>query len=258
MLIITKRIPITALRIIPTKLGSYVELYFNAHFDGYLDSWRLDLTYPLEPVMRVMNMSRRPDMNIPYVKSDGTEDIYEADLSIAPKSNNQSYNGGVILSSSTNQYGYWDYNHDGSYEPYGTIKWGAGGYDDFFRIDYLLLADCTGDSIIIDGYLSSSYDTRGYYIAAAYFYKVIYLKVAYLLGDVNGDDVVSIGDVTALISYVLTHGDWFDQYQFDAADINHDGAINISDVTALSSIVTNNGTASLEDINEALQNIYDM
>jgi hypothetical protein len=48
-------------------------------------------------------------------------------------------------------------------------------------------------------------------------------------GDANGDGMVNITDVTALIDYLLS-GVPVDE---DAADCNHDGAINITDVTAL-------------------------
>ena len=51
-------------------------------------------------------------------------------------------------------------------------------------------------------------------------------------GDVNGDRVVSIEDVTCLISYLLTESS---DTLFDAAnaDVNDDGMLSIADVTAL-------------------------
>ncbi len=242
------------LRIIPTKLNGYVILHFNANFDGYLDSWRLDLTYPRDSVMKVIYVSRESGMNIPYLKSDGTNDIYEATLTITPHFDNVTYNGEVTLSSITNQYGYWDPDSDGIYESYGTVKWELGWHNELFRIDYQLIADCTGDSIVIEGHLISTEDLRGDTVNAD-FEKVIYLKVAYLLGDVNGDDAVTIADVTALTNYVLMNGDWFDQYQFEAADVNMDGNINVKDVTRLINMVITQGAASIEEINEILPNI---
>lgn len=242
------------LRISPTNLNGYVILYFNANFEGYLDSWRLDLTYPRDTVMKVIFVSRESGMNIPYLKSDGTNDIYEATLTITPRYGNVTYNGEVTLSSITNQYGYWDPDNDGIYESYGTVKWDPGWHNEMFRIDYQLLADCTGDSIVIDGHLVSTEDLRGDTVNAD-FEKVIYLKVAYLLGDVNGDDSVTLADVTALTNYILTNGNWFDQYQFAAADVNFDGNIGVKDISRLIAMVIAQGTASIEDINELLPNI---
>ena len=63
----------------------------------------------------------------------------------------------------------------------------------------------------------------------------------YIVGDVNGDGVVNITDVTMLISYTMTGtGTIIEQ----AADINGDGQINITDVTLLISMVMN-GSAEL-------------
>lgn len=52
----------------------------------------------------------------------------------------------------------------------------------------------------------------------------------FILGDVNGDGVVNISDVTTLIDYVLSgEGD----VDIRAADMNQDSLVNISDVTEL-------------------------
>ena len=55
--------------------------------------------------------------------------------------------------------------------------------------------------------------------------------VTVLMGDVNGDGVVNIADVTKLIDYLLGSG--ADGINLDAADVKEDGVINIADVTAL-------------------------
>ena len=56
-----------------------------------------------------------------------------------------------------------------------------------------------------------------------------YLDV--VIGDVNGDGIVAIADVTALIDYLL--GGEATAVDLDAADVTCDGNIAISDVTAL-------------------------
>ena len=53
-------------------------------------------------------------------------------------------------------------------------------------------------------------------------------KPDFILGDVNGDGLVNISDVTALIDILLN-----DETAPAAADFNQDGSINISDVTYL-------------------------
>ena len=56
-----------------------------------------------------------------------------------------------------------------------------------------------------------------------------------LRGDVNGDTVVNISDVTTLIDLLLANGD-----MPAAADCSQDGTVNISDVTALIDFILSN------------------
>ncbi|MDO4971948.1 MAG: dockerin type I repeat-containing protein [Bacteroidales bacterium] len=48
-------------------------------------------------------------------------------------------------------------------------------------------------------------------------------------GDINGDGIVNVSDVTALISKILGEAEYSDE----VCDVNGDGVINVSDVTAL-------------------------
>jgi len=60
-----------------------------------------------------------------------------------------------------------------------------------------------------------------------------------LLGDVNGDEEVTIADVTALVNIILgkaTEGDTHN-YDFKAANVNEDDDITIADVTALVNMI---------------------
>ncbi len=52
-----------------------------------------------------------------------------------------------------------------------------------------------------------------------------------LIGDVNGDGIISIADVTMLVNIIL--GKTTEGYEAKVADVNGDGAISIADVTAL-------------------------
>ena len=56
-------------------------------------------------------------------------------------------------------------------------------------------------------------------------------KINFMRGDVNGDNDVSIADVTALIDYLLTSD--VSLINFEAADCNEDNDVSIADVTAL-------------------------
>ena len=69
------------------------------------------------------------------------------------------------------------------------------------------------------------------YQAALYWQNFLHMVNLNQPGDVNGDDNVSIADVTALIDYLL--GGDASQINDTAADINGDGTVSIADVTAL-------------------------
>ena len=56
-----------------------------------------------------------------------------------------------------------------------------------------------------------------------------------LLGDVNGDGEVNIGDVTAVVNHI--GGNTLDGFNFMAANVNGDGEINIGDVTGIVNII---------------------
>ena len=60
----------------------------------------------------------------------------------------------------------------------------------------------------------------------------VYLYVpASLRGDVDGNGVVNISDVTALINYLLTDDDT--NVNLAAADVDNSNSVNISDVTTI-------------------------
>jgi hypothetical protein len=68
-------------------------------------------------------------------------------------------------------------------------------------------------------------------------YPVLYKEIIAQrkLGDVNGDGLVNIADVVALVSHIL--GNTPDVFYEDVADLNEDGNINISDAVNLVGII---------------------
>lgn len=91
-------------------------------------------------------------------------------------------------------------------------------------------------------------DGKTYYVRARYAYGTAgsttvnytdyssprtFQYVAALPGDVNGDGLVNVSDVTALVNRIL--GDT--TYSDAVCDINDDGVVNVSDVTALVNLI---------------------
>lgn len=64
------------------------------------------------------------------------------------------------------------------------------------------------------------------------------------LGDVNGDGMLSVTDVTYLVDYIL--GNSSDNFIFENADVSWDGIISVSDVTGLVDMVLNGGLSQIK------------
>lgn len=59
------------------------------------------------------------------------------------------------------------------------------------------------------------------------------------LGDVNGDKVVDVSDVNALVNYML--GKQTDMSNFGVGDMNGDGVIDVSDINAVVNLMLGKG-----------------
>lgn len=66
------------------------------------------------------------------------------------------------------------------------------------------------------------------------------LTLPRLLGDVNCDGIVTVGDVTALVNIILSKDTLENSFGRNVADVNRDGTITIADVTALVNIIIGN------------------
>ena len=227
-------------RIRPDQLNSSFEMPVSAHFDGRLDIWELEFTYPEN--VRIDSVQRRSGMNVPYLDRDGNPAICEPGLTV-------SYNKRVYSSEIT-EFGYWDPDNDGTYEPYGTVKWGPGDCDTMFVVYLGIEGDCTGDTITIEGELRSTFDWRGY-TENTDFVKKFALVVGYDPGDVNGDYLLNMNDLTALSNY-LVYGQGLNAWQLVAADMNDDGTVNLDDLTALINYLVYNQGVSQDELDEIL------
>ncbi len=73
-----------------------------------------------------------------------------------------------------------------------------------------------------------------------------FFEADFLLGDVNGDGVVAISDVTVLIDYLLSGSGDINEL---ASDLNGDGSVSISDVTALTDMLLSGGAKGVAKFN---------
>lgn len=68
------------------------------------------------------------------------------------------------------------------------------------------------------------------------------LVKAEAIGDIDGDNQVDVADVTKLIDYILTNGEWN-----LAFDLNNDNEVDVGDVTTLIEIILNTQTETPTD-----------
>jgi hypothetical protein len=61
-------------------------------------------------------------------------------------------------------------------------------------------------------------------------------------GDANGDGVVDVADVVAIVNYILEKPS--DNFDFKAADVNGDGNVDVGDVVAVVNIILTSGAGS--------------
>ena len=230
-------------RINPNQLNRAFAMPVSAHFEGRLDIWTFKFTF-LDTKMRIDSVQLRPGMNVPYLDSDGNPALCEPSLTVSPS--NKDYESTI-----SDEYGYWDHDNNGTYEPYGTVKWGPGDCDTMFVVYFRFYSDCTGDTITIDGELHSTFDWRGNTLDSVRFVKKIALVVGYDPGDVDGDGLVDMDDLTALVNY-LVYNQSLNAWQLVGADVNCDGTVNMDDMTALINILVYNQGVSLDELDEVL------
>lgn len=208
----------------PNSLGSNANVKANAYFERRQNNWSLDFTLP--EGLSISGAQAGPEMTVTYMNYFFNDTTYQAPLNV-------SEDGLTISSKIEYVWGYWDYNHDGIADPYGWVKWDAGNYDNLFSVDFSVSQDFRGGNIIIDGLFNSSDDTRGMPLRGS-FQKTVKVIIGYEKGDVNGDGVINVADVTELISLLLEGNlDTLDQYRAAAADLNGNGKISVSDITSL-------------------------
>ena len=227
------------LRIHPLYVSSGKMLTIGAHFGARLDFWHLDITYP-NGLSYGNYYEEGEDLDVPYKNRWGEDSICHADFVML-------LSGTAFMASLTTK-GYYDPDGDGNYDTYGTVKWEAGDYPELFKIRLCIDNTFHCDTLRIHSLLSSTHDWRGETVGPGVdVYQNIIIHVGYQRGDVNGDGLVNISDVTALNHYLLLQ-DGLDQYQLEAADMNCDGNVTINDVTTLINILLQNGQINETDL----------
>ena len=210
-------------KVSPSVLGAQMTVPVLAHFEEMVYRWDINPSFPsgLSPV----SAERCSDMDVHYLDSQGEEQVYQAVLTHS--------SGWETIASTITAQSYIDPYGSGSYLPYGFASWDIGDYE-MFNITFSVEGSFRQGVLQLDGSLSIKTPYGGYG-NSRFFYTEVTVIVEYEPGDVNGDGVVNITDVTQLISAALT--DDYSVIDIDNADLNGDGEVNITDVTLLINLI---------------------
>ena len=216
-------------RIHPRYLDGYFNVDASMHIDGMVDDWQMSVTYPAGMTVKlVAGITPLEGMTVSYTDRYGRDQKCDVPLTVSAAYANISAHIAVQ--------GYWqqpqqeDEETNIFYDCYGSVKWLPGDHDMFNLNFYIAPAFRTG-KVYFDGILTSGPDQRGAVLQGVHFVRSTYFWVGYIPGDVTGNDVIDIGDVTLLIDIVLGKAVNLDEFALAAADANRDGEVNIDDVT---------------------------
>lgn len=213
-----------SVRINPNRLGGYYQRAVMMHNEGYCNAFNVSVAYPegMMPKL-VAGVTPLDGLTVTYLDRDGNEQTCTPNLNVSVAY--QDVAAFIAVS------GYWDYNMDGEFEPYGAAKWLPGDHM-MWEYNFAVGWEFRSGYVTFDGTLSSGYDDRGPILQNVKFFTRTYFWVGYNPGDVSGNDRLSIDDVSMLIDYLL--GDEsIDEFQAAAGDVNRDGVTTIADVSAL-------------------------
>lgn len=217
-----------SLRIKPNVLGGYATYSVNMQTEAFCDFFHVGLIYPeyLRPktLYGIRGIEAGEGMTVGYIDRNGMYQTYDANLNVG--SYYESVTGYIP------EDGYWDYNHDGLFESYGTIKWEHGTTADMFVINFWVDENFRKGWVVFDMQFGSGSDRRGPVLGNVYAYKETLVWVGYLKGDVTGNERINIDDVSTLIAFLLDDID-LDEFEREAADVDCDGHYGINDVATL-------------------------
>ena len=208
-----------------SKLGDRIDVNIRARFDGKVEKWTANLSYP-DGIVPLSVEEGPEDLDVEYIDSNGVSGICRA--YIAYNQDLTTVNAGTTTPT------YCPYG--GGYYPNGMAKWPAGDYGRMATLTLFISSDFGSVQIAVSGVLTGN-DLTGGAVGSAMYSKTVTIVVESAPGDVNCDGEVNITDAIELINYLLNdEGD----ISLDAADMNNDGEVNITDAIDLINYILNN------------------
>ena len=204
-----------------SAVGSEITVPVKASFDSYVSIWDVQFTLPEGLTLRRMRAGN--DMNVSYCNDFGDEQISVGQFSFIPGASRCI--GMLDLGID------YQLNELGEYDPFGTVKWSPGQYDEMLLLTIRVEDGFNGGDIIINTKTSCGYDTR--LVPNPFSPSTPETVDGVILGDANCNGEINIADLTWYIDY-------FSANETDyvlGGDIVHDGVNDILDVTKLRDVL---------------------
>lgn len=206
-------------------LGTEIIIPVGAHFGNYISSWDVQFIFPegLTPVYA----TKGSDMTMCFYNEDEDETTQTANWVF-----NNAYTHFVSMPTYC---GYQAPESEGDpYEPYGTVKWAAGDYDEMFLIYCEVSQEFNGGNIEIITNASSGYDIRNDLMIFEPITNETYgEEYIYMPGDMNLDGMIDISDIFTYAYYLVDPSSSWNEVNFESGDTNRDGVLNIVDLDGL-------------------------
>ena len=132
-----------------------VEIPVEASIDARADAWWCQVVLP--EGVTLIDATSGPGMTLPYLDQNGNQSTYGAVLEQV----DTVVDNGAVFRARTIQNGYWSPNQNGVYEPYGTVKWEPGYYNEMFYLHVQLDESFAEGEIRFITRFTSTVDERG-------------------------------------------------------------------------------------------------
>lgn len=203
-----------------SELGHNFTIPVKADIMGNISAWDLQIDLPYG--LSIVSVTPGSDMTIHYTDYRGNERTGQA---VYTTSQDKTH----IVARTDFSAGYEYDEENESYEPYGSIKWESGSYNEMLLLTLRPNEDYEGGEIIITAKATCGFDKR---YNSIYFWPdttIHYHEGEYYPGDINGDGTITVSDLTYLMDIIVGNV----EYSHQSADVHQDGVINIMDLEKL-------------------------
>lgn len=200
-----------------SEAGSDFTIPVKADFMGNISAWDLQIDLPYG--LSIVSVTPGSDMTLHYTDYRGNERTERASYAISQDKTH--------IVARTGYTGGYEYNEETeSYEPYGSIKWESGSYNEMLLLTLRPSDGYSGGELFITAKATCGIDKR---YNSIYFWPdttLSYHEEGFLPGDINHDGIINVADLTHLMECIVGNESIWPQ----SDDVHQDGVVDIMDL----------------------------